>query len=63
MKERVIKLLKKNELNLSMGTFHSICARILREDIDTLGFSKHFAIYDVKDQLDLIKVLFEKFEV
>ncbi len=58
-----MKLLKKNELDLSMGTFHSICARILREDIDTLGFSKHFAIYDVKDQLDLIKVLFEKFEI
>jgi len=63
MKERVMKLLKKNELDLSMGTFHSICARILREDIDTLGFSKHFAIYDVKDQLDLIKILFEEFEI
>ena len=47
MKERVMKLLKTSELDLSMGTFHSICARILREDIDTLGFSRHFAIYDV----------------
>ena len=63
MKERVIKLLKANELDLSMGTFHSICARILREDIEVLGFSRHFAIYDVKDQLDLIKVLFEEFEI
>ena len=63
MKERVMKLLKTNELDLSMGTFHSICARILREDIEVLGFSRHFAIYDVKDQLDLIKVLFEEFEV
>ncbi len=63
MKERVMKLLKTNELDLSMGTFHSICARILREDIEVLGFSKHFAIYDVKDQLDLIKVLFEEFEI
>ena len=63
MKERVMKLLKANELDLSMGTFHSICARILREDIEVLGFSKHFAIYDVKDQLDLIKVLFEEFEI
>ena len=63
MKERVMKLLKTNELDLSMGTFHSICARILREDIKVLGFSRHFAIYDVKDQLDLIKVLFEEFEI
>tara|TARA_B100000886_G_scaffold218349_1_gene151532 strand:- start:714 stop:2882 length:2169 start_codon:yes stop_codon:yes gene_type:complete len=63
MKERVMKLLESNELDLSMGTFHSICARILREDIEVLGFSRHFAIYDVKDQLDLIKVLFEEFEI
>ena len=63
MKERVMKLLNTNELDLSMGTFHSICARILREDIEVLGFSRHFAIYDVKDQLDLIKVLFEEFEI
>jgi len=63
MKERVLKLLKTRDLDLSMGTFHSICARILREDIDVLGFSKYFAIYDVKDQLDLIKVLFERFEI
>ena len=47
MKERVLKLLKASDLNLSMGTFHSVCARVLREDIDVLGFSRHFAIYDV----------------
>tara|TARA_B110000438_G_C15814802_1_gene651427 strand:+ start:1355 stop:3523 length:2169 start_codon:yes stop_codon:yes gene_type:complete len=63
MKERVLKLLKTSDLDLSMGTFHSICARLLREDIDVLGFSRHFAIYDVKDQLDLIKVLYESFEI
>ena len=63
MKVRVMKLLKANELSLSIGTFHSICARILREDIQALGFSKHFAIYDVKDQLDVIKVLYEKNDI
>ena len=63
MKNRVMKLLKANELPLSIGTFHSICARILREDIQVLGFSKHFAIYDVKDQIDLIKVLFENNDI
>jgi len=63
MKDRVMKLLKANELSLSIGTFHSICAQILREDIQVLGFSKHFAIYDVKDQLDLIKVLYEKNDI
>ena len=63
MKVRVMKLLKANELSLSIGTFHSICARILREDIQVLGFSEHFAIYDVKDQLDVIKVLYEKNDI
>ena len=63
MKERVMKLLKCNDLPLSIGTFHSICAKILREDIEAIGFTSHFAIYDVKDQLDLIKVLYEKFEI
>ena len=63
MKERVMKLLKCKDLPLSIGTFHSICARILREDIEAIGFTRHFAIYDVKDQLDLIKVLYEKFEI
>ena len=63
MENRVKKLLKINDLVLSIGTFHSICAKILREDIKILGFSNSFAIYDVKDQLDLIKVLFEKYEI
>jgi len=60
MKDRVMNLLKTKELPLSIGTFHSICARILREDIKVLGFTNQFAIYDVKDQIDLIKVLFEE---
>ncbi len=63
MENRVKKLLKVNNLSLSIGTFHSICAKILREDIQILGFSSSFAIYDVKDQLDLIKVLFEDYNL
>ena len=63
MENRVKKLLKADDLSLSIGTFHSICAKILREDITILGFSNSFAIYDVKDQLDLLKVLFEQFDI
>ncbi len=63
MENRVKILLNTNDLSLSIGTFHSICAKILREDIKILGFSSSFAIYDVKDQLDLIKVLFEKHNI
>ncbi len=63
MENRVKKLLLTENLSLSIGTFHSICAKILREEIKTLGFSSSFAIYDVKDQLDLIKVLFEQYNI
>ena len=59
MKCRIIDLVNVDFSGISIGTFHSISARILREDIQVLGFSKHFAIYDVKDQIDLLKVLFE----
>jgi len=40
---------------LWMGTFHSICARILRQEIDVLGYDKNFVIYDKGDQLSMIR--------
>lgn len=38
-----------------MGTFHGIAVRILRVEADTLGLSRNFVIYDVDDQISLIK--------
>src|SRR5665648_1304535 len=38
---------------LWMGTFHSVCARILRQEIDILGYDKNFVIYDKGDQLSI----------
>ncbi|TWT24073.1 DNA helicase PcrA [Planomicrobium sp. CPCC 101110] len=44
-----------------VSTFHSMCVRILRRDIDRMGFSKNFSILDTSDQLTVIKgVLKEK---
>lgn len=40
---------------LWMGTFHAICARILRQEIDALGYDKNFVIYDKGDQLSMIR--------
>ncbi len=40
---------------LWMGTFHSICARILRQEIDVLGYDKNYVIYDKSDQLSMIR--------
>ncbi len=63
MKERIIKLLNKKLGTPTIGTFHSICARILRQEINKLGFKKNFTIYDEDDQLNLIKKIMEKLEI
>ncbi len=55
MKSRVEKIVGPKASRVNIGTFHSICARILRYEIDLLGFNPNFAIYDAADQLNLIK--------
>ena len=57
MKSRVESLLNDSQLSISIGTFHSICARFLRDQIHYIGFSPQFNIYDTKDQADLIKIV------
>jgi len=60
MKDR-IEFISKDISNKSMikglwmGTFHSVCARILRQEIDILGYDKNFVIYDKGDQLSMIR--------
>lgn len=55
MKERVESLIDSNEKGMWISTFHSACVRILRQDIDKIGFNKNFVIYDTQDQEKLIK--------
>ena len=60
MKDRIEFISKdisdKNMMKgLWMGTFHSICARILRREIGVLGYDTNFAIYDKGDQLSIIR--------
>lgn len=43
-----------------MGTFHSICVKLLRMDGDKIGLSRKFVIYDTDDQLSLIKQLMKR---
>ncbi|MDO5724721.1 MAG: 3'-5' exonuclease [Tissierellia bacterium] len=54
MKERIYNLVGYNS-NLWVGTFHSICVRILRAYSDRIGINRNFTIYDVSDQRALIK--------
>lgn len=55
MKDRVGDLLNTNVDSMWMGTFHSICVRILRRDIHKIGYDRSFSIYDRDDQITLIK--------
>lgn len=61
MKDRVSKLLGEDVDSLWIGTFHSICTRILRREISHIGYSNNFTIYDRTDQQSLVKeILREK---
>jgi DNA helicase-2/ATP-dependent DNA helicase PcrA len=55
MKERSTNLVGDSAKDIWMGTFHSICVRILRRFIDRIGFDTSFIIFDATDQKTLVK--------
>ena len=55
MKERVEALVGDDAKDMWIGTFHSICVKILRRFIDRIGFDHSFVIFDTSDQRTLIK--------
>lgn len=55
MKERVEKMVGRNAEQLWVNTFHSTCVKILRKEIEVLGYSTQFVIYDDADQITAIK--------
>jgi len=58
MRERVVKLVGREDCKgMTISTFHSLCARILREQIQHLGYKRTFSIYGAADQLRLIRDL------
>ena len=55
MKERVTQLLGSQGEDVWVSTFHSMCVRILRRDIDKIGYSQNFTILDSSEQLSVMK--------
>ncbi len=55
MKQRAEALIGDNVKDMWIGTFHSICVKILRRYISTIGYDSSFAIFDTTDQRSLIK--------
>ena len=61
MKDRISKVVGQSEaLNLWMGTFHSVFARILRAESDKLGYPSNFTIYDTQDSERLISSIIKE---
>jgi DNA helicase-2/ATP-dependent DNA helicase PcrA len=55
MKTRIEQLIGMRALDIWNGTFHACCVRILRKEIERLGFSRNFVIYDTSDQETVMK--------
>lgn len=55
MQERIVNLVGEGAEDIWVSTFHACCARILRRDIEKLGYQRSFSIYDDDDQMGLIK--------
>ncbi len=55
MKERIVQLVGSMASRMWIMTFHSFCARILRQEIERLGYKKNFVLYDDEDSKRLVK--------
>jgi DNA helicase-2/ATP-dependent DNA helicase PcrA len=55
LRERIISLAGERGRDVVAGTFHAICARVLRQDGEAIGVSRRFVIYDTDDQQSLMK--------
>lgn len=68
MKERIFMLIGDKSDNVDrflpwMGTFHSICVKILRKHIGKIGYKSSFVIYDSKDQMTVVKQVMKKLNI
>ncbi len=61
MRERLAGMIEKSDAKqVVMSTFHALCVRLLRGDIDRLGYKRNFTIYDEGDQMGLIRKIITK---
>jgi DNA helicase-2/ATP-dependent DNA helicase PcrA len=64
MKIRISEIIGGSEAkNISMGTFHSVFARILRHHADKIGYPQNFTIYDSQDSRSLLKAIIRELKL
>ena len=61
MKERISSLIGKDTNGACIGTFHAQCSRLLRKEIEPLGYRPDFSVYDDDDQCTLIRHILREF--
>ncbi|MDO5108484.1 MAG: UvrD-helicase domain-containing protein [Erysipelotrichaceae bacterium] len=63
MKERIRKMLPDRLYEPWISTIHSLCVRILREDIMTMGYPRNFTIMDAEDQKSVLKEAYKQLNI
>ena len=63
MKERIAKLVGERADDVWVSTFHAMCAKILRRDIEKLGYNRSFTIYDDDDQASVLKDVIKRLNI
>src|SRR5699024_10702457 len=63
MKQRVHDLVGPGSESMWVSTFHSMCVRILRRDIDRIGYDRNFTILDTSDQLTVIRQVLKNLNI
>ena len=63
MKERIRQMLQNEVTQPWISTIHSLCVRILREDITCMGWPKNFTVLDADDQKTILKEAYKQLEI
>jgi len=63
MRERIDQLTNGQAAGVWVSTFHACCARILRRDIEKLGYTRSFSVYDDDDQIAVVKEIAKKLNI
>jgi DNA helicase-2/ATP-dependent DNA helicase PcrA len=63
MKERIVRLAYGVGRESWIGTFHSVCARVLRMDGQNIGFSSNFTVFDRDDQIRFVKTIMQELNI
>lgn len=63
MRDRIENLIGSGATTMWVGTFHATCVKMLRRDIDRIGYTRDFVIYDTTDQKTLIKACLKELDI